>query len=756
MPFPFDDDESEFDPGAPTTGADMGPIVGPPLERLPVSMGGMPEPETYSFDIEEVFGQFAGANWASDDPMYHDANLARFMEDGELHRLAQNVIEWVDRDRQSRRGWEQREADGIRKLGMSKADLEAVRTAIPGAEWRSTATHPGLMKACIQFWARSYTELWPPGGPAKAITLGATTPEREQQAARVSGFLNYLYTQEMPGASQETSAMLFRLPLSGSVFRKVYFDPVLGTLRVVFLESQDFVKPYSAVDLGSAPRYTHIVRMTRNDLNRATAMGYYQPITKSEPAEEAREHTPLDYAIDSATGSSPIQGSGENDAEHDNRDILYEMSVTLDLGDYDWEDPFGENWEDPETGDEVSIGVPYLVTVHSEEQRVLSIRRDWRAPDAKKRRRRNVIEYKFLPGFGGYGFGLLHIAGGLSDAQTGFLRYLLDGCTLDTVGKLSGYVSQSAVGMRGLPPLELGKFQPVPGQVDDWRKAIMTPDFQWRAQNVMEAVNYLDKVLETLVASTETMIGDANKEMPVGTVLARIEQASKPFAAIFGLLHTSLAEELRAVADLSADYLPERYPYAVEGADAEVFAADFDERVDVVPVSDPNIVSATQRMTQAQAILEQAQVMVQVMGGSPEAVQAYLAAYLHLLETMRIPNPQRFMPQPQPPMPAAPPPPDPVEAEITRKDAQAIADSDRRDAQVIADSDREDRKLEAQTQREAEAMQRSMAARENGDQALRTAGQNDELAATAQEIMTLAAARQRQMAGNVAPPGTIQ
>ena len=400
--------------------------------------------------------------------------------------------------------------------------------------------------------------------------------------------------------------------------------------------------------------------------------------------------------------------------------------------------------------------MPYLVTVHSEEQRVLSIRRDWRETDAKKRRRRNVIEYKFLPGFGGYGFGLLHIAGGLSDAQTGFLRYLLDGCTLDTVGKLSGYVSQSAVGMRGLPPLELGKFQPVPGQVDDWRKAIMTPDFQWRAQNVMEAVNYLDKLLETLVASTETMIGDANKEMPVGTVLARIEQASKPFAAIFGLLHASLAEELRAVADLSADYLPERYPYAVEGADAEVFSADFDERVDVVPVSDPNIVSATQRMTQAQAILEQAQVMVQVMGGSPEAVQAYLAAYLHLLETMRIPNPQRFMPQPPPPMPAAPPPPDPVEADITRKDAQAIADSDRRDAQVIADSDREDRKLEAQTQREAQAMQRSMAARENGDQALRTAGQNDELAATAQEIMTLAAARQRQMAGNVAPPGTIQ
>jgi hypothetical protein len=272
----------------------------------------------------------------------------------------------------------------------------------------------------------------------------------------------------------------------------------------------------------------------------------------------------------------------------------------------------------------------------------------------------------------------------------------------------------------------------------------------------MEAVNYLDKLLETLVASTETMIGDSNKDMPVGTVLARIEQASKPFAAIFGLLHASLAEELRAVADLSADYLPERYPYAVEGADAEVFAADFDERVDVVPVSDPNIVSATQRMTQAQAILEQAQVMVQVMGGSPEAVQAYLAAYLHLLETMRIPNPQRFMPQPPPPMPAAPPPPDPVEADITRKDAQAIADSDRRDAQVIADSDREDRKLEAQTQREAQAMQRSMAARENGDQALRTAGQNDELAATAQEIMTLAAARQRQMAGNVAPPGTIQ
>ncbi len=398
MPFPFDDDvpysDLPDDDGGPLPGAD-GSVTG----GLPTSMGGQP---SYDFmdamSVDDVFGEFDGADWGSDDETYHDANLAQFLDPGKRDVLAQNIIEWVDRDRQSRRGWEQREADGIRKLGLSPSDLDAVKSHVPGTEWRATATHPGLMKACIQFWARSYTELWPAGGPAKTVVLGRSTPEREQQAGRVKGFLNYLYTQEMPGATQEASQSLFRLPLSGSIFRKAFFDPVLGTLAVKFLESQDFVKPYSAVDLGSAVRYTHIVRMTRHELNQATGMGYYLHITKSDPTEESREHQSLDYAIDAATGVSPVQGDAQHDVEAENRDILYEMSVMLDLSDYGYDDPRQQDAiRDQDSGDLISVGLPYRVTVHLDEQRILAIRRDWRETDIKQRRRRDVVEYKFLP-----------------------------------------------------------------------------------------------------------------------------------------------------------------------------------------------------------------------------------------------------------------------------------------------------------------------------------------------------------------------
>lgn len=717
----------------------MAPLPSP-VGRLPVDMGGMPEPDLMpTLDEmmlgvdEDVFGEWAGAEWNSDDPNYHDANLAQFLDRGQLDRLAQSIVEWVSRDRQSRRAWEEREAEGIKRLGLSQDDLAAVKSSVPGTEWRSTATHPGLMKACIQFWARSYTELWQSSGPAKAIVLGAKTPEREEQAGRVEGFLNYLYLHEMPGAAMEASQALFRLPLSGSVFRKAYFDPLMGTLRVSFLESQDFVKPYSAVDLASAPRYTHIVRLTRNDLNRATALGYYLDIAPSEPSDESREHTQLDTAIDSATGISPMSGAGEHDAESDNRDILYEMSVVLDLADYGWEDPLGEGVEDSRTGRWISIGVPYLVTVHSEEQRVISIRRDWREMDQRKRRRRNVVEYKFLPGFGGYGFGLLHIAGGLSDAQTGMLRYLLDGCTLDTIGRLSGFVSQSAVGMKSLPSLQLGQFQTVPGSVDQWKNQIWTPDFQWRTNNSLETVQYLDSLLDVLVASTESMLGDTNKNMPVGTVLARIEQSSKPFAAIFGLLHASLTDELRAVADLAADYLPDRYPYAVQDADQEIFAADFDERVDVSPVSDPNIVSGTQRLTQAQVVLEQA-IALFTLNPYPELWASVLQAYAHLLEVMRVPDARRFMPADPAPPPMLPAAPDPtVEAEIAREDTKTQADIARKDAET-----------QAKIQREAARMQSDTARQQQGTQAMIAEEQEDDLDKLTREI--LAAGRQSQMA----------
>lgn len=671
-------------------------------------------------------------------------NLAEYLPEGKRDFLAQTIIKWVQQDQSSRADWAIREAAGIVALGVTDQTTGGLSSLMPDTGIGSDVTHPGLAQAQINFWARSFGELWQSGRPAKSVVLGYSDAEKEAQGKRAEDYLNYLYTTEMPSAASEFSRMLYWLPISGSKFRKPYFDPIEGTLCVETINTADFVKPYSANDLRKAARFTHIVRLTRNDLRRMIADGYYLDAVRNRPEIESTESDITTAALDEAVGKAPNQDGGEHETEYDQRDVLFECYPYLDLGDYDWDDPEAEGW-----------GLPYIVTVHKTDQKVLSIRRNWRQSDLRKRRRLSVIEYKFLPG-DGYGYGLLHVAGGLAMAQTGFLRYLLDACECDTTGRFSGFISQDIVGMAEAPALEWGKFKKIPASGDDIKKAIWTPDYKWSANNITAILQYLDSLMGEIVSSTQSMVGEDIKNIPVGTVLAIIEQKTKPFVTIFQLLHASFREELKAVSELVADYLPQRYPYAIAGADQEVMASDFDDRVDITPASDPNVVTALARNAQAQAVVE-------LVKGDPEVFGPAdrIRAYRRFLEVLRVQDVDDILPAEGQPLPGeladqAQVQPDPAvaaEADIARQDAAAVAGEQRKDAVAVSEQRRADAQAIADAQRQ---MQINTAAQANGDRAIQAAGQGDELAATAQEIMQLAAARQRQMAGDVIPPGVIR
>jgi hypothetical protein len=327
-----------------------------------------PEPEYPDFDLMSMMGEPDEIDDFDDaEPLDldgFDENLAEYLPQSALDRLADRVCSWVTLDIASRQSWERREALGMIALGITDEDLRGTPM-----DWQSNAVHPGLAQACINFWARAFGELWSNGRIAKCVVLGESDPEREAQAQRVSDYLNYLYQEEMPGADDELSRLLFRLPLSGSVFRKAYFCPIEKTVVVEFVEGADLVKPYKASDLRKAPRFTHRVRMSRNDLNRLVFEGYYLDVIRNQPqAESYGQQSAVEAVIDNATGQQATGEGGEYDAEYDNRDELFECACTLNLSDYGWDDPMGEEW-----------GVPYLVTVHAGEQKTLSIRRNWRA-----------------------------------------------------------------------------------------------------------------------------------------------------------------------------------------------------------------------------------------------------------------------------------------------------------------------------------------------------------------------------------------
>lgn len=550
----------------------------------------------------------------------HYANLAEQLDDTTLDRIANQVIDWVDSDEESRDDWEKRESKGIRLLGVS--DKTEGGASFEGA---SKVVHPLLIEAISQFHSRALTEMWPAEGPVKAATLGTATPELNAQAERVQDYMNYQYTQQMPGAFEEEDQMLFRLPLSGSCFKKTYYCELEKTVVSRLVEPADFIVPYTAIDLRSAHRFTHKFYENHNDLLKKQASGYYAKDYKlSMPINEDEDKSRIYDEIDHVEGRHNVQ------LDEDQRHVILEMYVDLVI------DGFADMSSD---GEMTEIAVPYIVTVDKEEQKVLRIQRNYKPSDPLKKKRIYFTHYKFNPGFGFYGFGLLHLIGGLSNSATGALRALLDSASF--ANQQGGFKTRDSRIKGGDTPIAPGEWREVNSSAEELSKGFFPLPYKEPSKTLFELLGYLDERGQRFASTTENMVGEANANAPVGTTLALIEQGSKVFSAIHKRLHEAHNREFKIVAELNYDYLPdEGYPYMFGSMDREIMRSDFDGRIDVIPVSDPAIISTTQRITQAQAILDLADKY-------PDVVNRRKAVE-NMLQSMRISGYEDFiMPEQQ-------------------------------------------------------------------------------------------------------------
>lgn len=606
-----------------------------------ISEASLPDENLLTLEEEE---QLAVATHTPPEPGFYD-NLAEYLDKYDLSKIAHRAVEKFDNDEQSRKDWYERESEGIRLLGVSE-NVEG------GAEFdgASEVVHPMIAEAVLQFQARALAELWPPDGPAKTIVLGTHTPERELQAKRVEDYLNWCYTLKLKDAFNVTDKLLFRLPLSGSAFIKIYYCPLRQTVVRKLIKPGDFVVPYQCDDLEEAPRWTHVLRFSHQDLKKMMAVGFYKECDLTEPADERTQtDTTLRDEIDAA--DSRTDDGTEND---DFRHVVLEQACYLNLPGFD---------------DEDGLDSPYIVHVEKEQSKVLAIYRNWKPDDPLKTPRRYIVHYQFLPGLGFYGYGLYHIMAGLARSSTGALRALLDAAMFANLP--GGFRSRDAR-IRGKDiTVGPGQWPEVEATSEELSKAFFPLPYKEPSAVLFNLLGLMDEMGRRIGGATEALVGDANPTGPVGTMLALIEQGLKVMSGIHMRLHRAQAQELQLFAELTHEYLPpEGYAYALPGEDAFVMAQDFDPSiVDVEPVSDPNIVSGTQRIAIAQTVMDL----------SNQAPNLYdtRAVHMNLLHAMRIPNPEIFIP-PEP----GPPRADPVTENAAILTGQRVAVFDDQDHQA--------------------------------------------------------------------------
>jgi len=536
----------------------------------------------------------------------HGDNLVDFMDRQELERLGSDLVNGFNADKESRHDWEESYIKGLDLMGMKFEDRTTPWNGACGV------FHPMLSEAVVRFQSQTIMEIFPAGGPAKTAIVGELTDEKVKQAERVQDYLNYMMTIKMTEYRTETEKLLFSLPIAGSAFRKVYFDPNLGRACSMFVPAEDFVVSYGAADLETAERCTHVMKKTTNEVLKLQQSGFYADIELPAPAPDTTEIT---AKYNKLTGDHP-------NYEVDQRHTLLECMVDIDLA----------GFEDTDNGEPTNIGLPYVITVDKSSNIILSIRRNWKEEDDLKLKRQHFVHYQYLPGLGFYGFGLVHMIGGLTQSATSLLRQLVDAGTL---ANLPGGLKARGLRIKGdNSPIMPGEFRDV-----DVPGGVIRDNITFLPYKEPSAV--LHQMLQEIVedgrrfaSAGDLKASDINGEAPVGTTLALLEREMKVISAVQARVHAAMKRELRILSDIVADYGPTEYPYdSVENA---ITAEDFDDRIDIIPVSDPNSGTMSQRIMQYQAALQLAQ----------QAPQMYDLPLLHrqMLEVLGIRDADKIIP----------------------------------------------------------------------------------------------------------------
>ncbi len=574
----------------------QGALMPAPEARLP-SMMDMPPadagvdisdddlltPEEAAAKLMEIGGVAAPAPSPADQ---HDYNLAEVLDANWLDRTGQDLVEKIQKDKDSRLDWDRRFSRGLELLGLKDFVWEDNKAPFEGA---STAVNPMLAEAVVQSQARLMEEIWPATGPCKTVVMGVEDDEKRDSADRVADHMNYQLTIEDPTYFMESQKLGFYLPIFGSAYRKAYHDFVVDQNLLRFIKGEDLIIPYSARSVASAPRKTHVFKVTQNEFAAARKAGAYRDIELEQPGDAPPERVQQD--IDKVEGRTPE--THDDDREWD----FYECDCYLDIPGYEDQVP------DRMTGAMKKSGValPYTVTIEKESGKILAIRRCWDEKDALKKMEDRYAEYWYLPGLGVYGFGLIHMIGSLSEAGTDALRALLDSATWANLQ--GGFKAKDANVKGGELHMSPGVWKDVDMTSDELSKAFHTPPFREPSEALFKLLSFVTEQAQRFASTTDMMVGDAqSKGAPVGTTVALIEQGSKVYSGVHKRAHFACGRELLMLFKLNGRYIPtEGYPYKVPGDDKAVFQADYDDSVvSVVPVSDPNIFSQTQRIALAQ------------------------------------------------------------------------------------------------------------------------------------------------------------